>query len=335
MMTDCELLNQDEGEIIDVPCADFWARKDTVSLESIDQKIRNKIETMLQSFDCFTKDIMFFAPASNNHHGNGGHQQSHHHRFHNRHREQRSHGGGAFRRGAHLSDRDNVRPARLTNLQSNPLKEVCGLLNKITATTYHVLVQKVIRCCAYKGCAQEVIEVILKKCYIHGTYSYLYHNLLHEMYHRYQGEVKEATNRFVQGFLCELKSELVDLQYQPSAIANYEAYCLYMKRKTSLLDKLKNIIVINRKYHGLPTLNEEIFNIVYSNLQNVIRSRDPELFDFLDILSTLFSIMKKEKVIPHKMIDDLVFIYNDIRDAYPVELPKKIQFCWEKIIGEL
>lgn len=311
-------------DIIEVSAEDFMGCKERVSAESVELKIRNKIEQLLSAHDCFTKDIQFFAPPSHHRNasaggGHGGYRHGH------------ANGRGG-RRGYHhrnvVEETCNV-PRTLCS-SKKPTSEVSGLLNKVTASTYHVLVQKIIRFCAYKECSQDVIGIILHKCYIHGSYSYLYHNILHEMYHRYPKEVKEATEHFTANFMTDLPVELESLQFQPHPVKEYEAFCVYTKRKKILLDKLFNVIIINRKYKGEASLTNRIYGIIFDHLEHVIRSKDATLFDFLDLLSTIIAILKKEKCLPPGKSDELFFVYKDIKAAYD-DLPKKIQFSWEKL----
>lgn len=338
--TPCSM--DDASDIIEVDTASFWERKQqlSLSLDGIDEKVKTKLTTILTSYDCFTKEVVFFPPpagSSQTHHyhrdrGNeGGGNVRHYNK--DRHGGNRYyHGGGRHRGGNFNANYSNEPPPHLLQAVKTPMKEVHGLLNKITANSYRDLVQKVIRCCAYQECAPGVIEAIIKKCYSAGSYAYLYHKLLREMCARYGKEVQAAITEFLTTFIDSLQTDLDRLKYQPNPIHDYEGYCEFIKRKTSILSKLTTALKINREFEQLNETLDNLYQVIFDKLDDVICSCDLGLFDYLDMLTVLISVIKKEKAIPHTKEDVLHQKYIDIRNTFADKLPKKIEFCWQEIL---
>lgn len=359
----------DASDIIEVDLASFWERKKqlSLSLDDIDEKVKTKLTTILTTYDCFTKEVMFFPPpagAVTIHHyhrgggdrgghgneGGGGGGHGHHHGHHGRHYNnkgggghgQGGGGGGRYHHGSNGKGQyrgpvnyNNEPPPHLQNAVKTPIKEIHGLLNKITANSYRDLVQKVIRCCAYNECAHGVICAIIRKCYSSGSYAYLYHKLLHEMRTRYGDEVQSAISHFLTTFIDSLYTDLDRLKFYPNPIHDYEAYCDFIKRKTTILSKLTTALKINREFEQLNETLDNLYQVIFDKLDGIIdmASQDVELFDYLDILTILISVMKKEKAIPPTKEEVLHQKYSDIREAFGDTLPKKIEFCWQEILA--
>lgn len=328
-------------DIIEIALDEFMSRKYNVVEDAVDPKIASKLLSILSLYDCFTKEVLFFAPASslNQHHGHGkcgGHGGHGGHSYYKGgNNRNRNHGYGAniaSNRGTSMRyNSTNDTPSIPPKFTKTPMKEVHGLLNKITANSYRDLVQKVIRCCAYKECSDDVIEAIIRKCYTSGSYAYLYHNLLREMCCRYDEQVRASITNFLCTFVEYLPHDLDKLRNQPNPIHNYEGYCDFIKRKTALLQKLQTALRLNNEfgqhYEGL----DNLYAAVFHKIDMVVSDGDVSMFDYLDILSIIVSIMKKENAIPPLKLAELSQKYTDIKGAFSV-LPKKIEFCWEEII---
>lgn len=302
----------DELDIIQVSYEDFLKVQESINLDEIDDKIKTKMQSLLQNYDCFTKDILFYAPPNKHEYArSGGGKKSFSRKYVNN-----PHG-----HGYHVVQ-EKVR---------TPAKEMHGILNKITASTYANLLQRIIRVCAYKSCSKEAIDAIMLKCYIHGSYSYLYHNILYELHQRYSEQVKEATISFIDRFLEELPKELENLHVQPNSSQCYEGYCMYMKRKTLLLSKMENVIIINKRY-GNVRASDKLCSIIFNEMQLVADRYDLQLMDYFDIISCIVLILKNEKLIDKENMKTLIQKYNEIRRIFNTNLPKKTQFCWETIV---
>jgi hypothetical protein len=294
-----------EDDIIQIEYDDFFQVKQTFQSESFDEKTRSKLVALLETYDCFTKDIIFYAPPSSKHeHRQYGCKKSYMHKR------------------SHYNAYDKPK---------NPVKEMQGLLNKITASSYHTLLQKIIRCCAYKSCSKDIIEIILNKSFMHGSYSNLYYDILHALYERYEDQVQTVTNNFIVEFISGLTNELEQLKFQPNPNKNYEGYCSFIKRKTRLVAKFETVLIITKEY-GVAEWITQMCDIIFAQIIQTLESLNekPDLVDYFDILSSMILVMKSEKVIDENHKNDIINIQSNISNHISC-VPKKIQFCWENI----
>ena len=298
---------------IEVPFDLFWNRRyKNVELEA---RVHTRIDALLVKYDCFTKDDLFYPPPV----ASGVKSYK---------------GARNFNKGVRYTHHVHPSENPILKKPRTPLKEIQGLLNKITKASFVDFVQKMIRCCAYRECAKDVINEIIKKCFIHGSYSELYHGLLREMYERYREDTTLAIEKFVNDFLNTLSTDLASLEFLPNPNHDYEGYCLYVKSKAMIRNKLMNILVLLRGYSEVldaSSIKEQLFRTFSDKLETVIRFNEKTHYDFIDMLSQLIVVMDKEKAITAKNGEDLIFIYNDLKSAFP-GLPIKIHFCWEEIL---
>jgi len=307
-------MDDSDVDIIEVTYDDFWNAQNNIDLENIDPKVKAKFHLLLTSYDCFTKDIQFYAPPSSHHEYKGKR-----HSNYNKHNSRR-----------YISQGHSV--YHNSTIQKHPLKDIQALLNKITVSSYEVIAQKLVRICAQKDDVSDVVELVIQKCYKHGTYANLYHKLLCDMYNRYAYQVNQATSAFVKTFAADLAAELKLLEFEPNPIECYDDYCAYIKQKTVLMKKLECVLTINKSY-GDVRLNDTIVDVVFSVLNHAIGMKDPILLNFIDLISQIISILKHEKVIDGHKLTSLNYIYSSIRDTF-ISLPKKLQFSWENILAE-
>lgn len=308
-------MDDNDNDIIEVTYEDFWNAQNNIDQENIDPKVQAKFQQLLTSYDCFTKDIQFYAPPSSHHDFYKSKRNSNFNK--NNSRRYISHGHSVYHN---------------SNIKKHPLKDVQALLNKITVSSCDAITQKLVRICAQKDDISEVVELVIQKCYKHGTYAHLYHNLLCEMYNRYACQVKNATSVFVKVFADDLASELNKLEVEPNPVEFYDDYCTYIKQKTVLMKKLECVLTINKRYGDI-ALNDTIVDVVFDVLNDAIISKNHVLLDFIDLISQIISIMNHEKVIGTEKLKSLSHIYSNIRDTF-VPLPKKLQFSWENILAQ-
>ena len=286
--------------MIDISCPcdlsldEFLAARDKCTAES-DQALADKIKCMVAKYSCFDADAATFA--------------SRHACF------------KTFvpKRSPHMQ------PMPRPNHVKSSERELQGILNKLTHSNYAALSPKLLRLCM-KETVTKIVLCILQKCYIHGSFSPLYHKLLKEFYAKYRSECHAAITESLNQLTDTLSEELHTLKNEPPT-KEYDAYCIHIKKKDMLLAKIGQFIIIDQEYnHSQQTY--QLYNIIESELHETVLSGDPCLYGYIDFLTLLYGKFYKFMRIPKS---DSKKTLNLLHFNFPT-LPKKIQFLWEDIL---
>jgi hypothetical protein len=233
----------------------------------IDDKLKAKIDGLLDTYSCFTSDHTSFFK----HHS---HHDDHHHRHSNRCNRNRK---------SHLSSHKSLAPPTLIFKSGTSLERLINAyLNKVTNQNFEK-VNGVMTEIVAKGKVDIKIttQTILGKCEKHTCYIDIFVRLLCNMYSACDAE-KQALMymvllQYMQEFLCAQEYLKFKLSND-----NYSSFCDTISMKASMIGKHRTILSLTR--HLLNDKKDMYFQSVFNEVKSGMTASDDVAELLLDFM---------------------------------------------------
>jgi hypothetical protein len=303
---------------MDVTPEVFLAAKEQISLDSPEaKKLADKMKDIVERYKCFVEEeilqIKQAAPPRS---------RNHHHTSHNNHYPSRC---------VHHHPAHSLAP-RTKILATGTHGAVVGLLNKITASNYERIKTKILRYFSFQDSLElvTILKLILKKTFTHVVYRKIYEGLIHEFYKSYPQDVLEVVEQFIVDFVRALSVNLSTfiVDYDPQI--KYDEYCVQTKAKDQVIAQFQIVVLfdhvfLNAKYNLqiMDAINDVLFT--YSDNFNIAGI----CTEFIKLLLTQYGIPEKDTIVH----ENIFHISENLIDR--TDLPKRLQFAWEDILGSL
>jgi hypothetical protein len=259
----------------------------------IDDKLKQKIQQLLETYDCFKETVSFqykpkMAPII----------RKHRHVVETRYKS-KIHGN---------DDMGHIR----------------SLLNKLSEQNYCIVKEKLVKCMGLET-SKEVISLVVYFMYMHRGYSYLYLSLLQEVANTDSEHVIPVLKSFISDHVTSFKTELESLQNEPDT-KDYDEYCKYIKKR-NMLESQHTVAVMldihffqNQYMSVFVTLLEDIaMNATYTSEWQIITSMVLQHIQHYDL-----NLMKS--LVHHYQNIAKSYAKTTVISSM------KLVFCWQEII---
>lgn len=125
------------------------------------------------------------------------------------------------------------------------LREITGSMNKLNESNYESILKNMIKIVDNDN-VEMVCKIILDKSILHSIYMSSFITLCLNIYSIYPDQVNNVIKSFVIGFVSDSSNILSNLRELDKE--NYDDFCLFIKKKNSLLSKTKLLCDLEKSF---------------------------------------------------------------------------------------